>query len=957
MSMKSLRVRRVFLFSGLSDDVREDLARKVAQLGGVYLKDQEFKPNCTHVICGKLSRGEKFLGACAMGKWILVPDYVTSSAKAKEWLSEELYEWGPRWAKKGDYSEEMLSAPSKWRHHHTETKQGAFAGWKVSLLVESAKRKTVYRRLLLDGGGKVYKLPPLPTAAHNLSRVLTHVFVQPDDNDALMNLLKEGFHCYSPNYIGDYLIKGPTGASPVTSDKECGVKPGRHDIRCRSTYSAGTKETTKCGKQLRSIVKEEVGEPIGTKRRGVRGVAKGELSQRSMDQYCISSPRPGSQQSCLSSSQGSYDSTPTQSQFSSPQPSKQSKGCCSPSLLNPAGVSVRWFQCTSEAEPSTKQTSDKCSDVFTSHDDDDIVFLKVVPAKSSASGMNSLAVSTQLSPLARATTISQENSQLRSRDSDRKHRCSVLDSDLCVINREKFAIDTSDCLGSSFQDLTSVMFQRVLQRPTSEVSESSMKAVAGSSTAASVSSLSEFSSRMFSSVSVYSNQSGSLNANNTVKLRRSSRMAARSSRYSASSSNSRSPLKQFSTTCDDDKMPVCKKKSTVKLEPETSSLSKSQPGSSPLTSRRCCLPLDQKSSCMQEISSNCRGSTERKSDSSNHGGDSLPDVELLGVRVTRSSHRSQLSCMSDEHLQYPVSSGLIPTRSSCCFLATESQFNQEMTSHSSEEFTYLSNICRDSSSMSDRKGTSDLTTSTTSPSCFYNKNNSKSGSETNGAMLILSSPCRRSPRNSSSIASSGTVSTEIKEKLFTEQSRSEVDISASTVVENPRICSKTANPCLPVGLPSTERTHVSHVQVKTSATSSKTSSCQTLSSPCDNLAVKPVKRKTFRDLDLDDVFGSRRKKAKRDPNLWQPSVFGVRCKQALHPPNDSTKKRCLNTSVSMPMTDASLGIIETCLEGNYVISALDILSSNTSSKIYPPPHMLHRIMTLMLRVRLISAPL
>lgn len=59
----------------------------------IFVLLQDFKAHCTHVVCGKLSKSEKFLGACATGKWILHPDYIRESFIANTWLDEEQYEW------------------------------------------------------------------------------------------------------------------------------------------------------------------------------------------------------------------------------------------------------------------------------------------------------------------------------------------------------------------------------------------------------------------------------------------------------------------------------------------------------------------------------------------------------------------------------------------------------------------------------------------------------------------------------------------------------------------------------------------------------------------------------------------------------------------------------------------------------------------------------------------------
>lgn len=105
---------------------------------------QSFRQNCTHVICGKLSRSEKFLGACSMGKWVLHPDYIKQSVKYKSWLQEELFEWS-------NYDEpnlpiDLKSAGSRWRFNYEVFQTFPFSGWNVAVVVSGAKKCSVYRR-------------------------------------------------------------------------------------------------------------------------------------------------------------------------------------------------------------------------------------------------------------------------------------------------------------------------------------------------------------------------------------------------------------------------------------------------------------------------------------------------------------------------------------------------------------------------------------------------------------------------------------------------------------------------------------------------------------------------------------------------------------------------------------------------------------------------------------------
>ena len=108
---------------------------------------QDFKAHCTHVICGRLSRSEKFLGACATGKWVLHPEYITQSTLAKDWLDEEQFEWCDENIVKmtGNIIPCNLAyAARRWRFM-LGSQNGAFSGWKVAV-VAGAKRSKIIKR-------------------------------------------------------------------------------------------------------------------------------------------------------------------------------------------------------------------------------------------------------------------------------------------------------------------------------------------------------------------------------------------------------------------------------------------------------------------------------------------------------------------------------------------------------------------------------------------------------------------------------------------------------------------------------------------------------------------------------------------------------------------------------------------------------------------------------------------
>lgn len=55
----------------------------IQELGGVYLESDHFISHCTHLVVGKSSRTEKYLAACASGKWILGKTYMEACRAEK----------------------------------------------------------------------------------------------------------------------------------------------------------------------------------------------------------------------------------------------------------------------------------------------------------------------------------------------------------------------------------------------------------------------------------------------------------------------------------------------------------------------------------------------------------------------------------------------------------------------------------------------------------------------------------------------------------------------------------------------------------------------------------------------------------------------------------------------------------------------------------------------------------
>ena len=71
-----------------------------------------------HVYTGKASRTEKYLGACAAGKWVLHKSYLEECRASHSFVKEEPHEWGA--IKPGGVVQPLEAAPRTWRLALTE---------------------------------------------------------------------------------------------------------------------------------------------------------------------------------------------------------------------------------------------------------------------------------------------------------------------------------------------------------------------------------------------------------------------------------------------------------------------------------------------------------------------------------------------------------------------------------------------------------------------------------------------------------------------------------------------------------------------------------------------------------------------------------------------------------------------------------------------------------------------
>ncbi|XP_040277481.1 SMC5-SMC6 complex localization factor protein 1 [Bufo bufo] len=206
--------KRIVQLTGFRDVERETLIQLVRRLPCVCIDSEKFE-NCTHLIAERPNRSEKWLAACAAGKWVLTKEYVINSAESGRWLDETTFEWGYKIEKDAHYSPQMQSAPKRWREHLTHTRAlGAFSRWKVTLLIEEAdKEREALLRVLTAGHATVLYNP------HKPDEEITHVFT--NNRSFLQNKEVRVYSAqyHSVLYIGTYLLQDPIH-TPVDMTEE-----------------------------------------------------------------------------------------------------------------------------------------------------------------------------------------------------------------------------------------------------------------------------------------------------------------------------------------------------------------------------------------------------------------------------------------------------------------------------------------------------------------------------------------------------------------------------------------------------------------------------------------------------------------------------------------------------------------------------------------------------------------
>uniref|UniRef100_A0A3Q3FUH9 BRCT domain-containing protein n=1 Tax=Labrus bergylta TaxID=56723 RepID=A0A3Q3FUH9_9LABR len=137
---------RVFQISGIKNrDKKRALVQGIRQLGGTHIGGSVYQCESTHLIIPKVLLSEKFLAACASGKWVVFPDYVLESVKSGSWLAE-----GPFEISIPTGSTSSFYPVRQWRRKVTSGRlKGAFQGWRVLLMVQDLTSLHLFEYIVL----------------------------------------------------------------------------------------------------------------------------------------------------------------------------------------------------------------------------------------------------------------------------------------------------------------------------------------------------------------------------------------------------------------------------------------------------------------------------------------------------------------------------------------------------------------------------------------------------------------------------------------------------------------------------------------------------------------------------------------------------------------------------------------------------------------------------------------
>ncbi|XP_017546619.2 SMC5-SMC6 complex localization factor protein 1 isoform X1 [Pygocentrus nattereri] len=184
----------VFQMTGVRNlQQKRELLQGIRRLRGKYIGGSEYQETMTHLIVTRLVASEKFIAACAGGKWIVTPEFVLDSVKQQAWLSEASYELNLS----ANLKALAITNPlQKWREKVARGfVSGAFQGWVVRLDIEDTGKRGMFKRILKAGKAVV-------CTDKSATQAVTHVFTK--DGSKMSQNVRAPYHTIS--FIAHHLF-------------------------------------------------------------------------------------------------------------------------------------------------------------------------------------------------------------------------------------------------------------------------------------------------------------------------------------------------------------------------------------------------------------------------------------------------------------------------------------------------------------------------------------------------------------------------------------------------------------------------------------------------------------------------------------------------------------------------------------------------------------------------------
>lgn len=205
--------QNVFLLSSTvgANQVRDRLLS--LGINVIWPVEQHYDFTCTHLILDEIKRTEKFLCACAAGKWILKPSYIDRCVAEGRLLPENDFEHGIETcssytSKTQPLPLSLYSAPKKWRC----SSRRPFEGASIAIIGETTPPSVTLRRIIEAGKGKVsiFNNEQVTSGVDIAELAICNIVVMSKENIHLLQIIQRVVtqaKCVLPNFILDFLTE------------------------------------------------------------------------------------------------------------------------------------------------------------------------------------------------------------------------------------------------------------------------------------------------------------------------------------------------------------------------------------------------------------------------------------------------------------------------------------------------------------------------------------------------------------------------------------------------------------------------------------------------------------------------------------------------------------------------------------------------------------------------------